>query len=207
MANSIPAEFLSHFKYSRYDLIDPYSLLDYSEGRYGHLFWDNLMKKGDFHMKTYINASEEVLAGQENQPIVTRVDGDWYHNVFLGDGTRDFITQFIYLIDVGAHCCGHNGVWHGGVTSALFDNGFGVLGCTLLKKAATKYINIQFKAPIMVGDSVAMIISFDPAKIAGGEKKDRFIARGEMYNQRGVIVATSESELVDVSSKWNNRAQ
>lgn len=205
MADKIPEEFRRHFRYANYHLIQNFDMLSETDGKFGHLFGDNLMKRGDFDMQTYINVSADLLTGEGTRPNVTEVPASEYSNVFWGNKTRDFVTQFIYIVNVGSLCCGHRGVWHGGVTSAIFDNAFGVLGTTLLNMAATKYMNIQFRAPVMVGESVALVVAFDPADIQGS-KRDRFVAHGEMYNQQGVLVATGESELVDVSARWASKS-
>ncbi|KAK1442987.1 hypothetical protein BgAZ_305050 [Babesia gibsoni] len=201
MGTPIPQAFAKHFKFAEYHHVGKFGLLEHTKGKFGHLLGDNLMQREGFFMETFINVTKDALDPDGKGPVVREMDEELYQDLLLGDGTRKFVTHFVYLVNVGALCCGHAGVWHGGVTSALFDHAFGVLGCTMLKMAATKYINIRFKAPIRVGESVALVVSFDPSNMAD-EKADRFVAYAEMFNEKGVVVATGESELVDVSQRW-----
>ncbi|GIX64112.1 thioesterase family protein, putative [Babesia caballi] len=206
MAAAIPQEFLGHFRFAEYHRVDRIKLLDATGGKFGHLFGDNLMNNGDFEMQMYVNASKELAVPGISEPKITDLVTEGMDDAICWLPKRNFISEIIMLINVGMLCCGHKGVWHGGVTSALFDNAFGILGCSILEMAATKYLNIQFRAPILVGDSVALVVSFDPELLLP-EKGDRFVAHGKMYNQRGVVVATGESELVDVSSKWPSKTR
>ncbi|GBE61331.1 thioesterase family protein, putative [Babesia ovata] len=201
MAAELPKDFKHHFRFAEYNRIDRIRLLEATDGKYGHLFGDNLMQNSDFQMHMYLNTTKTLAADANVEPKVTEVRTDGFDDAICFGQRRNYVAEFIYIIDVGALCCGHKGIWHGGVTSALFDNAFGILGCSILPLAVTKYLNIRFKAPVMVGDTVALVVSFDPEQFEG-EKMDRFVAHGKMYNQNGVVVATGESELVDVSAKW-----
>ncbi|GFE55762.1 thioesterase family protein, putative [Babesia ovis] len=206
MTVDLPKHFEKYFRFAAYNRIDRIKLLEATGGKYGHIFGDNLMQNGDFRMQIYVNTTSKPAEINGLEPHVTAVDTEDFDDAICFVPKRDFITEYVHIVDVGSLCCGHKGVWHGGITSAIFDNAFGILGCTILKMAATKYLNIQFKAPIMVGDSVALIVSFDPKQL-NGEKKDRFVATGKMINQNGVVVATGESELVDVWERWQKNAK
>ncbi|CDR95487.1 hypothetical protein, conserved [Babesia bigemina] len=206
MATELPKDFKQHFRFSEYNHIDRIRLLDVTGGKYGHLFGDNLMQNPDFQMHMYLNTTKTLAKDANVEPKVTEVRTDGFDDAICFGQRRDYVAEFVYIINVGSLCCGHKGVWHGGVTSALFDNAFGILGCSVLPMAATKYLNIRFRAPVMVGDTVALVVSFDPEQF-GGKKVDRFVAHGKMYNQDGVVVATGESELVDVSAKWAKKQE
>ncbi|ORM40530.1 uncharacterized protein BXIN_2137 [Babesia sp. Xinjiang] len=204
MAEEFSSNFKQHFRFAAYNRIDRIKILDATAGKYGNVFGDNLMRNEDFRMHIYVNTTDEPLPSTDAKPDINRVPTDKFDDAICWVPKRDFITEFVHIVDVGSLCCGHKGVWHGGITSAIFDNAFGILGCSILRMAATKYLNIQFKAPIMVGDSVALVVSFDPQQLTG-EKKDRFVAKGTMYNQNGTVVATGESELVDVWDRWQKK--
>nr|BAN65655.1 hypothetical protein [Babesia bovis] len=206
MVVELPKGFEEHFRFASYNRIDRVKLLESTGGKYGHISGDNLMRNDDFHMQMYVNTTSRLAQIKGWEPHIVRINSDNFDDAICFVPQRDYITEYVHIVDVGSLCCGHKGVWHGGVTSALFDNAFGILGCTILRMAVTKYLNIQFKAPIMVGDSVALIVSFDPKDMTS-EKKDRFVARGRMVNQKGVVVATGKSELVDVWERWQKNSQ
>lgn len=192
----------SFFRYKEYSELELFSLSQMTNGTSGHLFNDTLANNPDYSMRMFLNASDVLLDPEAapQAPFTPKTLSKEDILKFLANGElRTTKTQLIAVVNVGKDCCGHAGVWHGGVISAIMDNLFGLIGNVILPVAATKTLNIQFRAPILVGSTVVAVTEFDPeGKDLGG----RFTANGSIFDKSGKEVVRGSSELVDVSGKW-----
>lgn len=61
------------------------------------------------------------------------------------------------IVHIGEKLCGHPGIVHGGIISAIFDNTFGWLFLTLKEKPAfTANLNINFRKPVYANTSAVV---------------------------------------------------
>ncbi|KAK2197541.1 HotDog domain superfamily [Babesia duncani] len=192
-----------YFKYGEYLQISNFSMRELTKGQFGHLINDTLIGNADFKISYYINSTDALAtnaeAGLPEKSI--EITKDKFLEMLSPRYSRDFATHIISIVNVGKGCCGHAGVWHGGVTSALLDNMFGMLGGFFLRVAATKTLNVRFRRPILAGETACIVVEFIPEPSTN--KLDRFVARGIIYNKAGEEVVHADSELVDVYDRWN----
>lgn len=188
------------FRYKEYVELELFSLSEMTNGTSGHLFNDTLAKNPDYSMRMFLNTSEELLDSKEDATPTPETLSKRDILKLLSNGElRTTKTQLLAVVNVGKDCCGHAGVWHGGVISAVMDNLFGLMGNVILPVAATKSLNIQFRAPILVGSTVVAVTEFDPQ---GQDLGGRITAQGSIFDKSNKEVVKGSSELVDVSGKW-----
>lgn len=90
------------------------------------------------------NAIHGPLSGDEK---ITRFE------VYKKEGAQEITA----VVHIGSSLCGHPGIVHGGIISAIFDNAFGWLFLAhKMKPAFTANLNINFRKPVFA-DSDALI--------------------------------------------------
>jgi acyl-coenzyme A thioesterase PaaI-like protein len=94
----------------------------------------------------------------------------------------DLSSELLVLVQIGDHLCGHPGIVHGGIISAIFDNTFGWLYITgKLPPSFTANLTINFRKPLYansVGIVKAVLEKTEGRKIfmkASWEGKDNEI--------------------------------
>ncbi|EAN30808.1 Thioesterase superfamily protein [Theileria parva strain Muguga] len=197
----IPEWCHKYFKYRSYSELELFSLSKLTQNKYGHLFNDLLMRDEGFTKRMFINTSSEVMENGTG-PAMEECDTlkrEEVLKMLSKEQSRKSKVHLLTVVNVGNNACGHAGVWHGGVISAIFDNLFGLMGNVVLPLAATKSLTINFKSPVSVGTTVVAVTEHDPET---SKDADRFTVSGSMFDESGKLVATGSSELVDVSKRW-----
>ncbi|UVC54357.1 hypothetical protein MACJ_003899 [Theileria orientalis] len=191
-----------YFKFRSYSELELFSLSKHTQGKFGHLFNDLLMADASFKKRMFVNSSTELVndGTAPDEEEYKKMSREEILKMLSKDECRTGKVHLMTIVDVGNNACGHAGIWHGGVISAIFDNLFGLMGNIVLPLAATKSLTVNFKAPVTVGSTVIALTEHDPEATP---TTDRFTVTGSMYDETGKLVATGSSELVDVSKRWS----
>ncbi len=66
-------------------------------------------------------------------------------------------SEVAAIVHIGEHLCGHPGIVHGGIISALFDNTFGWLFFAMKQPPAfTANLNINYRKPILANTTAIL---------------------------------------------------
>ncbi|SJK85990.1 hypothetical protein BMR1_02g02355 [Babesia microti strain RI] len=211
-AKDFPTWCHQYFKYQSYSELRMLPMESYTNNKFGHLINDSLMGKNGFRIRCFISdipqsVGDSEISENKGINVTGKIPPEGINNYREFVTLRTCATQLIFLVDVGTHCCGHNGVWHGGITSAILDNTFGLLGSLYLPLAATKSLNIKFISPILVDTPVIVSAEYDPDSSSVNDRPGTITADANVYLPSGKLAATGRCEIVDVSKKWNTTRQ
>lgn len=76
------------------------------------------------------------------------------------------VVEVAAIVHIGENLCGHPGIVHGGIISALFDNTFGWLFFTMKQPPAfTANLNVNFRKPIMANTTAILRASIKEIQV------------------------------------------
>ncbi|OII77830.1 thioesterase family protein [Cryptosporidium andersoni] len=94
---------------------------------------------------------------------------------------------------------------HGGFSATIADNCLGALAIQIFKQPVTKILNISYKKPIKVNQTILV-----DCRINRGEfdhnQKDRVTVTAKIFNSNEDLLLIADAVFVDVSTKtkWNH---
>ncbi|CEL97646.1 unnamed protein product [Vitrella brassicaformis CCMP3155] len=112
------------------------------------------------------------------------------------------------VCQTGTNVCGHRGVVHGGFTSALLDNAFGMLAFANTPSAATAQLTVNYKKPILAGEVIVVVV-----KLVKQEGRKIFMEAEIIGDADGPqtknVLATADCLMINIaqSSTWQQRVQ